>query len=237
MKTSKVLAVATAVLLSVSAYAQTIDEIVDKHVAALGGLDKISAVNTMVIERSLAVNGMEIPNKTILVVGKSLRNESVAMGHTMVQVVDGGKGWMIRPTVMGGTGEPEDLPAEMLRQQMSSLDPFGGLVNYKEKGNTVELIGKEKVDKKDVYHIKLTTKDGQAVDEYLDANSFLISKIKMSANGQESQIDLSDYKQVEGVKIPFTMDIASSQMSLSFVTSKVAVNTKIDEAIFKKPVK
>jgi uncharacterized protein YgiM (DUF1202 family) len=195
-------------------------------------------VNTLVIDRSLAVQGMEIPNTTTLVVGKSVRTESTVMGNSMVQVVDGGTGWMIRPTMMGGTGEPEDMPADQLKQQLSSLDPFGGLVDYKAKGNTIEMVGKEKLDKKDVIHLKLTTKDGQVMDQFLDANTYLVSKVKVSMNGQDGEIDLSDYKEVDGVKFPNTMEISNAQMgAMSFVTSKVVVNSKVDESIFKRPVK
>jgi uncharacterized protein YgiM (DUF1202 family) len=145
---------------------------------------------------------------------------------------------MIRPTMMGGTGEPEDMPADQLKQQLSSLDPFGGLVNYKEKGNAIELVGKEKLDKKDVYHLKLTTKDGQVMDQFLDAETYLVSKVKISMNGQDGEIDLSDYKEIEGVKFPNTMEISNPQMgAMSFITSKVVVNSKVDESIFKRPVK
>jgi uncharacterized protein YgiM (DUF1202 family) len=156
----------------------------------------------------------------------------------MVQVVSDSKGWMIRPTMMGGTGEPEDMPADQLKQQISSLDPFGGLVGYKEKGTKVELIGKEKLDKKDVYHLKVTSADGQVIDEYLDANTYLISKIKATMNGTEGEIEMSDYKDVDGVKFPNTMDISNPQMgTMSFITNKIAVNVPVDEAIFIRPVK
>lgn len=238
MKTTKMFVAFAAALISAGSFAQTVDEIVDKHVTALGGMDKIKAVNTVITERSLAVQGMEIPTKTVLVVGKSLRNESTVMGNSMVQVVDDSKGWMIRPTQMGGTGEPEDMPADQLKQQIASLDPFGGLVNYKEKGNKVELVGKEKLDKKDVYHLKVTSKEGTTMDEYLDAETYLVSRVKVDMNGQSGEIDLSDYKEVEGVKFPNTMDITNAQMgTMSFITSKVSVNTPVDSAIFKKPVK
>jgi len=238
MKTTKMFVAFAAALISAGSFAQTVDEIVDKHVTALGGMDKIKAVNTVITERSLAVQGMEIPTKTVLVVGKSLRNESTIMGNSMVQVVDDSKGWMIRPTQMGGTGEPEDMPADQLKQQIASLDPFGGLVNYKEKGNKVELVGKEKLDKKDVYHLKVTSKEGTTMDEYLDAETYLVSRVKVDMNGQSGEIDLSDYKEVEGVKFPNTMDITNPQMgTMSFITSKVSVNTPVDATIFKKPVK
>ncbi|WP_254560705.1 outer membrane lipoprotein-sorting protein [Dyadobacter diqingensis] len=238
MKRSQLFIALVAASISVSSYAQTVDEIVEKHVAAMGGLDKLNAVSTLVTERSLAVQGMEIPTKTTLVVGKSLRSESTVMGNSMVQVVADSKGWMIRPTMMGGTGEPEDMPADQLKQTTSQLDPFGGLVNYKDKGNTVELIGKEKQDKKDVYHLKLTSKDGQVIDEFLDANTYLISKVKANMNGQDGEINFSDYKDYEGIKFASSMDITNPQMGvMTFITNKVTINSKVDDNLFKKPVK
>ncbi|QRR00544.1 outer membrane lipoprotein-sorting protein [Dyadobacter sandarakinus] len=238
MKTNKLIALLTATCISVGSYAQTVDEIVAKHVAALGGMDKIKAVNTLVTERSLAVQGMEIPTKTTIVVGKSVRTESTVMGNTMIQVVDDAKGWMVRPTMMGGTGEPEDMPAAQLKQQLSSVDPFGGLVNYKEKGNQVELVGKEKVDKKDVYHLKVTSKEGMSMDEFLDANTYLISKIKVSMDGQDGEIDFTDYKEVDGVKFPNSMEITNPQAgTISFLTNKIVVNAPVDANLFKRPVK
>ncbi|AUD07275.1 outer membrane lipoprotein-sorting protein [Spirosoma pollinicola] len=238
MKTNTFLAAAMAIVLSISASAQTVDEIVDKHIAALGGMDKIAAVKTVYAERSLSVQGMEIPSKSTILVGKAMRSESSVMGNSMIQVVDGTTGWMIRPAMMGGTGDPEDMPADQIKQQLGQLDPFGPLVNYKDKGNKVELVGKEKVDGKDAYHLKVTTKDGQTVEDFLDANTYLISKVSMMVNGQPGEISFSNYKDVDGVKFPNTMEMASPQAgNITFTTEKVTVNGKVDEAIFKKPAK
>ncbi|GAB3709393.1 hypothetical protein GCM10027592_45500 [Spirosoma flavus] len=237
MKTNQFLAATLAVCFSVGAYAQTVDEIVDKHVAALGGKDKLSGVKSVYTERSLSVQGMDIPTKSTVVVGKAMRTESSVMGNSMVQVVDGSTGWMIRPAMMGGSGDPEDMPADQVKQQMGQLDPFGPLVNYKDKGNKVELVGKEKVDGKDAYHLKVTTKEGNVVDEFVDADSYLINKIKMTMNGQSGEISLSNYKEKDGIKFPNTMEMNSPQGALTFTTEKITINGPVDDAIFKKPAK
>jgi hypothetical protein len=237
MRTHKLLIAVVATMISVSSYGQTVDEIVDKHVAAVGGIDKIKGIKTMVMDRTLSVPGMEIPNKTLLVVGKSLRNESTVMGNSMIQAWDGVAGWMIRPTMMGGTGEPEDMPADVIKQTQGQLDPFGSLVGYKEKGSTVELVGKEKVDSNDAFHLKVTSKDGQVTDEWVDAQTFLLTKMKVDMAGQQAEISMSDYKEVDGVKFPNTIDISSAQGTITFITNKVVVNGAIDESIFKRPAK
>ncbi|GAB4050498.1 outer membrane lipoprotein-sorting protein [Spirosoma litoris] len=240
MKTNTFLAATVAALVSVGTYAQTVDEIVDKHVAAMGGLDKLKGVTTLVTERSLSVQGMEIPSKTTILVGKAMRSESSIMGNSMIQVVDnaGATGWMLRPAMMQGTGEPEDMPADVIKQNKGQIDPFGPLVNYKDKGNKVELVGKEKVDGKDNYHLKVTSKDGVVMDEYVDATTYMISKVKATMNGQEGEIGFSDYKAVDGIPFANTMEIANPQMgTLTMVTTKVTINPKVDETIFKKPAK
>ncbi len=237
MKTTPFLASALALFATVGAFAQSVDEIVDKHIAALGGADKLKGVKTLVMEQSISVQGMDIPSKTTLVLGKASRSESTVMGNSMIQVVDGSSGWMVRPAMMGGTGDPEDMPADQLKQQMGQLDVFP-LLGYKEKGTQLELVGKEKVDGKDVYHLKVTGKDGQPYDEYIDATTYMVSKIKRSMNGQMGEIMLSDYKETDGIKFPKTMEMEAGQMgTLTFTTEKVTVNGNVDEAIFKKPAK
>ena len=237
MKTNKILAAMLAVCFSISAYAQTVDEIIDKHVAAMGGLDKLTSVKTLYTERSLSINGMEIPNKSTVLVGKALRTESSVMGNSMIQVVDGTTGWMIRPAMMGGTGDPEDMPADQVKQQLGQLDPFGPLVNYKDKGNKVDLVGKEKVDGKDAYHLKVTTKDGQTVDEFVDATTYLVSKVSTMMNGQSAELLFSNYKDKDGIKFANMMEMASPQGALTFTTEKIVINAPVDEKVFKKPAK
>ncbi len=238
MKMNKLLAATLATFVTFGAYAQTVDEIVAKHVAALGGMDKVNGVKTLVTNRSLSVQGMEIPTVTTIVVGKSMRSESTAMGSSRIQVIDGDTGWQLIPTMMQGSGEPEDMSADLIKQSKSMLYPFGAIVNYKENGTKVELVGKEQVDKKDTYHLKVTSKEGQAVDEYIDATTYLVSKVKTSMNGQEGEILFSDYKEVDGVKMPNTMEIVGGQFgSITFITNKVVVNGPVDEKIFKKPAK
>lgn len=238
MKINRLLATTLALFVSIGAYAQTVDEIVDKHVAAMGGMDKLNSVKSIVREQSLSVQGMEIPTKSTTVIGKSMRSESSIMGNSMIQVLDGTTGWMVRPAMMGGTGDPEDMPAEMVKQMTSQLDPFGALVNYKDKGAKVELVGKEKLGKTDVYHLKVTTKDGQISDQYLDATTYLITKVKATMNGQEGEIGFSDYKDTDGIKFASTMEMENPQAgALTFITNKITINGPIDDKVFKKPAK
>ena len=238
MKINTLLAATLAVFVSFGAYAQTVDEIVDKHVTALGGMDKLNAVKTVVTNQTVSTRQGDAPILTTIVVGKAMRSEITIMGNAMLRVVDGTTGWILIPTMMKGSGEPEAMPADQLKQSMNQLNPFGWLVNYKDKGTKVELVGKEQIDKKDVYRLKITTKEGQLVDQYIDATTYLVSKVKVSMSGQDSEILFSDYKEVNGVKFPNTVEIIGGQMgTMTMLTNKITVNSPINEAIFKKPAK
>ncbi|WP_353480325.1 outer membrane lipoprotein-sorting protein [Haliscomenobacter sp.] len=234
----KFLGLLLATIAFTNVYAQkTVDEIVALHVTALGGADKLKTVNTVVSERTIAVQGMEIPSKSVIVIGKSMRSESSIMGTSMVQVLNGDKGWKIMPSMMGGTGEPEDMSADEIKPLLGQLDPFGALYNYQEKGNKVELVGTEKVDKKDMIHLKITSKDGVILDEYLDAKTYLPYKVVTNVNGQEGELVFSDYEEVNGIKIANTIDITSQMGAITMITNKTVINGEIDQQVFVKPAK
>lgn len=220
-----------------NAYAQSVDEIVAKHVEAMGGADKLKTVNTISTERVIAVQGMEIPSKSVVVVGKSLRSESTVMGNAMVQVLHGDKGWKIMPSMLGGSGEPEDMSADETKPLYGQLDPFGSLFNYQEKGNKVELVGKEKVDKKDMFHLKVTTKSGVVTDEYLDASTYLLYKLVSNVGGEQGELVFTGYEAIEGIKMANTIDITGPMGALTMVTNKTVINGKVDEQVFVKPAK
>lgn len=102
-------------------FAQTADEVIDKHIAALGGADKIAAVKTMEQEQTMSVQGMDIVAKAAYVVGKSVRSDVSVMGQQITNVVDGDKGWTINP-MMGGT-TPKDLTAEEMKLAKGTAEP------------------------------------------------------------------------------------------------------------------
>jgi outer membrane lipoprotein-sorting protein len=242
MKTNKLLAAAVAVLVSASAFAQTADEIIDKHITARGGADKIKAIQSIVMDNSMSTQFGEIPMTQTIVSGKGYRQEINIMGNSMVTVIDGDKGWMIRPAMMQGTGEPEDLPAEMLSGMKGQLDPGGPLFNYKDKGNKVELVGTEKVNGKDAYHLKITGPTGNVVDQWIDTATYMNVKTrattKMQGQDVTQEMVFSDFKDVEGVKFPYTMETENPQAGqMTMTTNKITINGKVDDSVFKKPAK
>ena len=144
MKRSLVL-VGTFLCFGVLAFSQTADELVNKNVAARGGLEKIKAIQTLRLTGS-AMTPFGIP---AVVVNENMRPDLVResfsiAGMTAVQAYDGTTGWQIQP--FGGKKDPQLMGEDDLRDLTLDADLEGPLVDYKAKGNTVEFLGHDVVD-------------------------------------------------------------------------------------------
>ncbi|TAE36211.1 MAG: outer membrane lipoprotein-sorting protein [Runella slithyformis] len=229
-----ILSLAFATLSFATVNAQTADEIITKMVEARGGADKLSAIKSMKMEATMAVMGMELPVKTVLVPKRGMRIDISAMGQEIVQAVDGTTAWTIAPPM--GVTTPTELPAEQAKPMLGQLDISGGLIGYKENGTTVELLGKEKLDAADVFKLKMTTKDGIVATNFVDATTYYILKTVVSIGGAEVETRISNYKMIDGVAFPFTTEIKNEQMgTMTTNVTKIELNQTIDESIFKMP--
>jgi hypothetical protein len=118
----------------------------------------------------------------------------------------------------------------------------GSLYNWKEKGHKAEFIGKEDVDGSPAYHIKVIKADGDIENYFIDAENFVIVKVitntKIQGNDSESENINSNYKDVNGVLMPFTIENKSKGQTVSqFVVDKYEPNLEVNDSIFLKPVK
>jgi outer membrane lipoprotein-sorting protein len=243
MKTMiKSICLVAGMLVATVASAQSTEEILAKHEAAMGGLDKWASVKTAVVKNKFSVQGMDIESKTSLVIGKSFRQDVEVMGNKIITVVDGDKGWMNRPAMMGGTGEPEDMQSEQVK--MSSSQKYLGsvLTNAKKDGYKIELVAKEKLDGADVYLLTVTKPSGEDSKVYVStATNYVVkTQAKVQVNGQEveTEASYSNYKMVNGLAFPFTVETANPMGGMMTVeTVSVEINPSIDPVIFAKSSK
>jgi outer membrane lipoprotein-sorting protein len=133
-----------------------------------------------------------------------------------------------------------EMPAEQAQIQKNNTFPTP-LLNYKENGSTMELQGKEKVGARDAYVLVGTPKAGPSVRLYLDAETYLPVKTVVKVNvpqlgGEvEQTTELSDYRDVDGVKVPFQSHVSSAIQTVVIKVTKIEQNTTIDPAMFSKP--
>lgn len=231
---------ALAVLMfSVALSAQTVDDIIAKNFAAHGGLDKLKSLQSLRVTGGVEMGPMQAGFTQVFKRPLKTRADISVQGMSMVQAYDGQTGWQIVPFT--GKKDPELMTADELKQIQEEADFDGPLMDYKKKGNTVELIGKEKVEGTDAYHLKVTLKNGDVRNFYMDADSFLtikeVSKTIMRGTEVELETSLGDYKQVEGLMFPFSIEqrAVGGQGSQKITFTKVEVNVPVDDSIFKMP--
>lgn len=226
--------------LGVSACAQSAEELVNKNIQAKGGIEKIKAIKSVRMTGKVTFGGgfvaaaMEENERPNLV-----RQTFSLQGMTGVAAYDGTTGWHIQP--FGGHKDPELMGEDELRGLQRDADFDGPLVDYKEKGNTVEFLGHDVVDGDDALRLKVTLKNGDIIYYYLDPDTFLeIRKdVQELVRGsiRESVTEMGSYKPVAGVMYPYSISQGSKTNPAEQTTTieKIEVNVPIDKADFAVP--
>lgn len=219
----------------------TADQIVQKHVEAIGGTAKLNAIQTLVVTGTASILGQTEAPLTIQVKRPNLmRLEINYQGKKVVQAFDGTTAWVINPLV---NPEPQESSEADTRAAQESSDFIGGnLVDYKSKGSTVELVNKEDIEGTAVYKLKITKKSGTVEYDYLDAGSFLPIRTqgRRTQFGQEVLYEskIADYKPVQGVLMPFSVkQLVNGRLAMEITIAKMDANVPVDETVFKLPEK
>jgi len=235
-------ALALVAMFASAASAQTVDEIIAKSVAARGGMEKIKAIQTIRMTGKMTVGpGFEAP-----VIIESRRPNQTKMTFTIqgmngTQAYDGKVGWAVMPFM--GKKDPEPMSADDTKEIADDADIDGPLLDYKAKGNTVELLGKDSVEGTDAWKIKLTLKSGTVRTVYIDADSYLEIKTegKRTMRGTEMEFEgtIGDYKPVEGVMFPFSLEngVVGHPEKQKVTIDKVEINPKLAADFFAMPAK
>ncbi len=223
-----------------AAPALTLDQVIAKNIQARGGMDKIKALKTIRMTGKMTVGpGMEAPVIMEQKRQNNMRVDITIQGMTITQAYDGKSGWSIMP--LQGNKDPQPMGEDELKAMEDQADFDGMLINYQQKGNTVELAGKEPVEGSDAYKLKITTKSGAVNTVYLDADSFLEIKInsKRTVRGTERESDttIGDYKEVEGLMFPFSIEqgVTGQPQRMKITIDKVELNPELEDARFKMP--
>src|ERR1700691_3919494 len=194
--------------LGIFSYSQTADELIAKNIQARGGMEKMKAIKTLRVTGKFEGGGgftasvgqeNERPNL--------IRQTFTLQGMMAVQAYDGTTGWQIQP--FGGKKDPELMGEDDLRDLLLDADFDGPLVDYREKGSTVEYLGHDQVDGDDALRLKITLKNGDIIYDYLDPDTFIEIRREIQQFIRGSQRDrvvgLGSYKPVNGVMYPFSI--------------------------------
>jgi hypothetical protein len=232
---------ASAALIASGAGAQTLDDLIARHIAARGGLAAIKAINTLKMTGSMRPGGFDVHltyDETIVRPG-SVRINATLQNLTVVQAYDGKDGWQIQP--FQGRKDPEALSSDDTKSLQEEADFEGPLIDAKAKGATLDYLGSVDIDGAPAYAIRATLRNGDQLTYYLDPVAMLTVRIetRQIARGAETltDTDFGDYEKVDGVYFPF--EIASGPKGatdLQRITyDTVVANAPIDPATFARP--
>ena len=218
-----------------------LDDVIKKSIEAQGGLEKIKAIKTMKVTGKMILGGgqLEAPVTSYMKRPRSNRTEISIQGQQIIEAFDGATKWSVNP--MMGSKDPQKANDEDTKAAADDSDVVEGpLVNYKDKGHSAELLGKEDVEGSMAYKIKVNMKSGNVQTIYLDEKSFLtvkvVSKVKRSGQEFEAESLPGNYKPVEGVMIPFSNEMkVNKQIGMQMQFDKVEVNLPMEDSIFTMP--
>lgn len=221
-------------------YAQSLEEILKKNIEARGGLDNFKKVKTFKAHGSLIAQGGTVQGEIIIFNKRPnlVRHNILIQGQEMVQAFDGETAWWIFPFM--GDPTPQVMPEEQGKPMSEESDFDGHLVNYKEKGHQIELIGKEDMEGTEVFKLKCTLKSGSVQYYYLDSEYFIeiktSTKQKMQGVEQEIHTYLSDYKEVDGLMMPHAIEQkVAGNTTVQITITKTETNVEIEDDFFKMP--
>lgn len=233
-KTVVLLSLCTALLcLSTAAFAQTVDEIVAKNLAAKGGVEKLKAIQTLRSTGTMVAQGRQsVTVRSLTKRPNMTRQDMTTEGQTVIMAFDGTTARVLNP--MTGSS-PVELPSEQVEMIKDQSDMDGPLVDYKAKGNVIEFVGAEMTDGKKTLHLRVSRKGLPVQDVYLDAVTYLETKTTTAVPGSGVlETQFGDYRTVEGLTMPFSIKTVAAGVTVAEMKiGVIEVNVKLDDALFK----
>ena len=224
------------VLSFVLVHGQSLDEILKKHYEARGGLKNIRAIRTAEFKGKMSMMGKDFPMTIYRKRAGGFRSEFSMGDKSVLQVYDGKSGWQINP--MMGSKEPAEITGNGLRDVQEQADIDGILIDWKEKGYKLSLVGKEKLNDKDAFNLKIIRKDSTEQEMFIDSKTYLKVRQseKMILRGKEFNIvtTFSDFRKIDNVTVPFMQEVAGA-MPQKIQFEKIIFNKTIPDSLFVKP--
>jgi zinc protease len=214
----------------------TVDQVLDKYVQAIGGKAAVEKQTTRVAKGSFEIAAFgasgtaevyaKAPNKTSTVI-------DVAGFGVFQQVFDGKSGWSNDPQ----NGFREKAGAELASTKLDS--DFYKPIRLKQLYPTIVVKGTDKVGDKEVYVLVATPTESSPETWYFDTQSGLILREdaeRESPEGKQAiQVFYEDYKEVDGVKMAFTIRQITPAFTLNIKMTEMKHNVPVDDAKFNKP--
>jgi hypothetical protein len=233
------------VLLGCNRHSLTVDDVIERNTSAMGGRAAIEAIHSIEINLHITDPGFEVDGIYRAARPGRMRIDVQAGGkHVFTEAFDGQRGWQWQGESKGQE-EASAKAAAALRHGVELPGKLFGLHEMKQRGQKIDLVGREKIDGIDYYVLRLTFGDGYAASLYVDPQSWLIARrrdvrpLHVDVDPTPTTIELrnSDYRKIAGVQFPFASsdtDLQTGKILETTRVNSVQVNPPLDESIFKR---
>src|SRR3954471_19913647 len=235
--------VLAAALSAAAAPPLTVDEIVARHVEALGGAERIAGLASLRIAGKAVFGGDDFAVTAELAQVRKrpgeIRTEVTLQGLTAIDAFDGKDSWSVDP--FQGRKDPFRTTADEARGLAQDADFEGALVRWREKGHQVRYLGAEDVDGTPAHKLRVALKDGDVQYVYLDPDYFLeirrVSERRVRGSERVRETDYGAYSQVNGVWVPTSIESGrkGAPKTQRFTIESVEANVAIEGALFDYP--
>ncbi|HYW94297.1 MAG TPA: outer membrane lipoprotein-sorting protein [Bacteroidales bacterium] len=222
---------------SFAVQAQNLNKILDDYYDAVG-MKKLLNTTTIVMKGNIVQMNMDLPMTMYRKRPNKMRMEAVIQGNKFVQAYNGKDGWAIMPWT--GSTDPQPLTDDQVKLLEQEADIEGDLYNWKEKGFEVTLEGSDEMEGTPVYKIKVVKPSGNEYTYYLDKDNNVVlredARVKVQGTPIESATYYSNFKSVDGMIMPFSIESKmNGQVTSQITIDSVEVNQDIDDSMFDMP--
>ena len=212
----------------------SVDEIVAKHLDAIGGLERLKDIQTMKKVAKVTMQGRETTTTMYFKRPNMSRQETTVDGKQVINAFDGTTPWIINPHT--GFNRPvavSGAQAASIREDSSFDSP---LVDYKSRGTIIDYVGKEPLGEGEAHHLRVTSASRQVRHLYLDATTYLELKLAADVGGAKLEQLSSDYRDVEGVKVAHHLKtVVNGAVQAEMQLESVEFNLPLETALFRMP--
>lgn len=210
----------------------TADQILDKYLAAVGGPTALMKIKTRVQKGTLQAGGMQYPIEVYSEAPEKRISISHPQGGSSVTAFNGEVGWL---SMRNGVHRMTEQEREAARIDAELYFPSRVRELYKEfKVKPGEQIGGHAT-----YLVMAQTTNLPPLQLYFDQSSGLLVRLMRFAQTplgkNPTQIDYADYREMDGVKIPYQWTLTRPNGSFTIKVDQVQTNVAIDPKLFVTP--
>src|SRR6202171_6622831 len=221
---TRLLSTLIALMLTCGVYparAQDAGKIVEQYVKAEGGTRVLARIQTLTLEGTFTSDDGKMGTYTLDTKRPNRYYSELMVGEkNLIEAYNGKSAWHQNAAgELGTLVGPEGMQLEAAAQYYNSR-----LVNPKKSKITLALVGHAQVRGRDAMQVEITTATGVKRQVFFDPQTHLIVKEAATVGGGEEEIINDDYRAVDGVRLPYKIELHVGKDKYDISVTRAAIN-------------